>query len=300
MPVALWIAIGILSILLFCLAGYLCCLQVQIRSIIRQLDRRLTEHTRQPVTLGLFSPVLNRLANKINQGLKAEENLRLAVVREEKNFKEMIANISHDLRTPLTAIKGYQQLLANSGLREDQQNKLQIAQKHADELGTLIEQFFEYSYVLNSDSKPVFEKINLTNLTADSLAESVVALEERNLTICFEESAPVFVRADRTMVMRILQNLIRNSLQHSQGNIQVRIFAEQKAVISFQNSVTDPDGIEPSRLFDRFYTAQPAKGRSSGLGLAIVRLLAEQMGGTAAASLRENLLEIRVELPLFD
>ena len=84
---------------------YIIFLQLQLRSINRQLDKRLTEKTRQPISLELFSKELNALAVNINKALKAEETLRLNILGEEKRFKEMIANISHDLRTPLTAIK---------------------------------------------------------------------------------------------------------------------------------------------------------------------------------------------------
>lgn len=92
---------------------------------------------------------LNDLTANINKCLKSEDTLRLKGFRADKKFKELIANILHDLRTPLTAIKGYQQLMEKGELTEEQRKKLEIVQKHTEELGQLIEHFFEYSYLLN-------------------------------------------------------------------------------------------------------------------------------------------------------
>jgi len=296
----LTIALSLLIFLVGLLAVYIGILQYQLHSMNRQLDKRLREKTRQPLSLELINPELNRLAANMNKSLKAEEILRLNGIREEKQFKEMIANISHDLRTPLTAIKGYQQLMEKGELNEDQRLKLHIAQKHADELGTLIQHFFEYSYLLNAESEPTIEGFNLTNLVAECLAESVAVFEENNLSICFKEGPPVFAFGDKEMTTRIVQNLIRNCTAHSVGDVRVGISAEEIAVISFKNPVANPQEIDVKQLFNRFYTADKARGKTTGLGLSIVKSLAEKMNGHTKADLQENKLEIRVELPLWE
>lgn len=292
------IVVGVLSFLIILFVVYIIFLQLQLRNINQQLTKRITEHTRQPISLELINKELNALVVNINKCLKTEETLRLDSIREEKRFKELIANISHDLRTPLTAIRGYQQLMAKGTLSEEQMHKLKIAQKHADELGSLIEHFFEYSYLVNADPELNIEQINLTNLVTECLAESVSSFEENNLTVHFEETSPVLVLADREMTTRIIQNLIRNCIAHSNGDITVRIMAKKHAVISFINPVKNTSEIDAKRLFDRFYTADKARKNSTGLGLSIVRLLAEQMGGSTDAELQGNMISIRVELPL--
>ncbi|MBD2870338.1 HAMP domain-containing histidine kinase [Paenibacillus sp. IB182493] len=278
---------------------YVAFIRRQLRSINRQLDKRLSEHTRQPIRLELQSGELNALAVNMNKCLKAEETLRLKGIREEKSFKELIANISHDLRTPLTAIKGYQQLAMNGELTADQRKKLLVAQKHADELERLIEQFFEYSYLLNANAELRTERINLTNLVAECLAASVPALEERRLAVQLEDAPPVWIHADKEMATRIVQNLLRNCLQHAAGDIDIRLHAAGKAVLSIRNLVDPSTALDADRLFDRFYTGDKARsGSSTGLGLSIVRLLTDKMGGAARAALDDGMLEIRVELPL--
>ena len=292
------IVICILIIIVLLLVSYIALLQHQFSNINRQLEKRLAGNIRQPISLQLINRALNQLTANINKSLKAEENLRLCSVREEKKFKELIANISHDLRTPLTAIKGYQQLLGSSELTEDQQKKLGIARKHADELGHLIEHFFEYSYLLNAESKLNIEKINLTYVVTECLAASIGTFEKRGLMVHIEETAPVFVLADQEMLVRIIQNLIQNCIAHSASNIIVKIFTMENAIISFENSVENATEIDVNCLFERFYTTDQARRKTTGLGLSIVKLLAEQMGGTVSASLQGEELTIVVELLL--
>ena len=292
--------VGVLSLLIILLVVYTSLLQLQLRSINRQLTKRLKEHTRQPISLELMNKELSALAVNINKCLKTEENLRLDGIREEKRFKELVANISHDLRTPLTAIKGYQQLMEKEMLSPGQQQKLQTAQKHTDELGRLIEQFFQYSYLENADLVLKREKINLSNLAAECLAESIATFEEKNLEVHFHESFPVLVLADKEMTIRVIQNLIGNCIQHSHSEVEVQVFITEKAVLSFRNLVKNPCEIDVKQLFDRFYTTDKARSKNTGLGLSIVKLLVEQMGGSTGASLEDGLLDIRVELPLWE
>lgn len=291
------IAIGILIVIVFLLVLYIALLQTQLRRINRQLDRRMAENTRQPVSLELINRELNQLTTNINKCLKAEETLRLECVREEKQFKETIANISHDLRTPLTAIKGYQQLLEKGQLTDDQRKKLSVAQKHAEELGHLIDRFFEYSYLVNSELNPVYERINLTNLVTECLAGYVPSFEAQGLTVSLEETPPIFVMADREMTSRILENLIRNCLIHSNGNIEVKLSAAENAVLSITNPVENASQVDVKRMFERFYTADKARSKTTGLGLAIVKLLTREMGGKVSAGLQKNQLTIKVEFP---
>ncbi|HEY4391730.1 MAG TPA: HAMP domain-containing sensor histidine kinase [Paenibacillus sp.] len=287
-----------LVILIMGLILYIVFVLRQLRSINWQLNKRLTEHTRQPVSIELINQELINLAIHINKCLKAEETLRLKGIREEKNFKELITNISHDLRTPLTAIKGYHQLLAQTELSDDQQKKLQIAQKHTNELGLLIERFFEYSYLVNAEQEHDWKRINLTNLVGECLAASVPVLEDNKLTVQFEEDPPIYILGNQEMITRIVQNLIRNATQHSTGTLQVSLLAANQAILSFRNSIKPASSIDVKRLFDRFYTGDQARSSSTGLGLSIVKLLAEQMDGSTDASLQDDCLEIRIHFPL--
>ncbi|MFA9465278.1 MAG: sensor histidine kinase [Velocimicrobium sp.] len=288
------LAIIILSILLLLLISYIVCLRKQIQSVNRQLKKRLNDKSRQRVTIELFDGGFNELAETINNCLKAEETLRLDFIREEKEFKEMIANISHDLRTPLTAIKGYQQLLESESLTKEQQKRLKIAQKYADQLGNLIEHFFEYSYLLNAEVKVNFKRINLTNLVVECLMEFVQEFENNHMKVDFQQEAPVFISADEEMTVRIIQNLIRNCLMHSIGDVKVSIISGEDVTLSFINPHSNGQDIDESRIFERFYTGDKTRKNRTGLGLSIVKILVEQMGGSVHAKIDENEIYINV------
>ncbi|AWK45261.1 HAMP domain-containing sensor histidine kinase [Bacillus velezensis] len=294
------IVIGILTVLIIFLVLYIVLIQLQLRNINYQLEKRLTEYTRQPVSVELINKDLNKLVVNINKYLKAEESLRLKRIREDRKFRELIVNISHDLRTPLTAIKGYQQLIKKGELPYEQLKKLEIAIKHTNELENLIQYFFEYSYLTNSEPDLDLERTNLNNLVAESLITFIPLLEEKSLSLHFKETKPIFALVDKKMLKRIIQNLARNCIQHSEGDIEVKLLLmKDRVIISFKNPIKDAYNVDEEQLFDRFYTADKARSKSTGLGLAIVKLLAEQMGGGTEAAVHSESLDIRVSLPLY-
>ncbi len=295
------ILVIILVIIIAILTIYILLLGRQFKSINKQLENRLIKHTKQPVSVEFIHRQLEHMVVNINNCLKAEEILRLNGIREEKHFKELIANISHDLRTPLTAIKGYLQMLHKDELLIDQQMKLDVAVKYAEEMEQLISRFFEYSYLLTAENELTLEKINLTNLVTECLAEAVPAFEEQHLLLCYEEPKAIFIRGDKESLLRIIRNLIRNCNQHGKISVEVSLSAvDKQAVLAFCNYIDGNLELDPSRVFERFYTADKARGSQSGLGLSIVKILTERMGGNVSAALEQNKLTLRIKLPLLE
>ncbi|WP_242953993.1 sensor histidine kinase [Clostridium felsineum] len=286
---------SILTILLFL---YIVFLQKEIKNINKILTKRLKENTHQPISLALFNKELINLSSNINRCLKVEEELRIESIREEKYFKEMIANISHDLRTPLTAIKGYQQLISKEDLTPSQSKKLKIAQKHTDELSDLIEHFFEYSYLINAKPELKIVSVNLTNLVIECIAGEVTEFEKKSIKVNIEDENQVFAMVDKEMTIRIIQNLIRNCIAHSAGDVTVKVFKKDMAVIIFKNPLENHKEIDIERIFDRFYVGDSLRHKSTGLGLSIVKLLTEEQRGNVGADIQGNMLQIKVSLPV--
>ena len=273
-------------------------IKMQLRSLTGQLKKRLKDDTRNYVHVSLLDGSVSRLAAEINKCFVQDDQAKQTLEREEKQFRETIANISHDLRTPLTSVKGYLQLLEQEGPTETQRKRLAVIRKHSNELGDLIEHFFEYSYLLSNDAELHYERFCLTDETAECIAAAVLQLEEKGINVNIGQFDRVLLTADREKTTRIIQNLIRNCIQHSGGDITVDVSEENgTARLTISNPVIDSSAIEPERLFDRFYTAEKSRRKSTGLGLSIVRLLAEQMNGKAYATLDGNRLSITVELP---
>lgn len=290
--------VALLCLLLFVAVALLIHIKLQLRSLSGQLNKRLNEGTRNYVHVSLLDYSVSRLAAEINKCFVQDDQAKQTLEHEEKQFRETIANISHDLRTPLTSIKGFLQLLERENPTEAQCKRLIVIKKHTNELGDLIEHFFEYSYLLSNDSELNYERFCLTDETAECIAAAVLQLEEKGINVNLGQFNRVLLTADREKTTRIIQNLIRNCIQHSGGNITVDVTEENgTARLTISNPVSDPSAIEPERLFDRFYTAEKSRRKSTGLGLSIVRLLAEQMNGKAYATLEGDRLSITVELP---
>lgn len=287
----------VLGILCVCLILYLGHMKRQVNAMNEQLEKRLSQRTTQPISIDLIHQELNSLAGNVNRCLKEEENLRMEGAREERKFRELISNISHDLRTPLTAVSGYLKLLEDSDLDQRQRSQLMIAQKHAKELGELIEHFFEYAYLVTTEPEVNTERLNINKIVTECLAASVPFFEERGLTVSLKAGETYYVAADREMTVRSIQNLIRNALWHSAGEVEVNLWREENVILSFRNPVQNAGEIDTERIFERFYTSDTARSQSAGLGLSITKLLVEQMGGNVMAEIRENKIELRVELP---
>ena len=295
------IAVVLLSISVLILFLYIIFILKQLKSISKQLDKRLIENTRQPLNIELFNKTITNLSKNINRCLKLEEKRRLESINDQKQFKELISNISHDLRTPLTSIKGYQQLLEKTPLDKHQVQLLKTAQKSTDELGLLIENFFEYSYLVTAKTEPNLEKININNLIVECVLSYIAIFEEKNLNVNIKETPPVFVLGDKNMLIRIIENLLNNCAKHSLGDIDIKIEFLQNAKITFTNPINQDTNINVDKLFHRFYTSDSTRNKSTGLGLSIVEFLVKQMDGNVRAYLNktDHTLSIFFEIPLF-
>ncbi len=295
------IAVVLLSISVLILFLYIIFILKQLKSINKQLDKRLIENTRQPLNIELFNKTITNLSKNINRCLKLEEKRRLESINDQKQFKELISNISHDLRTPLTSIKGYQQLLEKIPLDKHQVQLLKTSQKSTDELGLLIENFFEYSYLVTAKTEPNLEKININNLIVECVLSYIAIFEEKNLNVNIKETPPVFVLGDKNMLIRIIENLLNNCAKHSLGDIDIKIEFLQNAKITFTNPINQDTNINVDKLFHRFYTSDSTRNKSTGLGLSIVEFLVKQMDGNVGAYLNktDHTLSIFFEIPLF-
>lgn len=276
---------------------YLAVILRQLRSVTRQLDRRVDAGTHHAISIALVNSRLNDLVARINDTIRDAENAMARNRQNEQRFRGLIADISHDLRTPLTAVRGYQQILDRSDLTDDQRAKLEVARRHADELGSLIDHLFEYAYLLEAEPEIVPERFNLTNLVGECLLAAADQLGDRGLDVRFDPPAPVHITSDREKVTRIVQNLVRNAIQHAEQVLAVEVSAGETVRIAFTNPVGPDQAVQADKLFDRFYTGDRSRARTTGLGLSIVRVLVEQLDGTAAARLDDGRLTIAVELP---
>lgn len=250
--------------------------------------------------ISLIDKDLERLAGILNQYNIRQRQAVAGVLRNEEHLKESVANISHDLRTPLTVILGHLQLLQKENLESSQAQRVKVIFSKAEKMKELVETFYDLSILEEQQTVPEKEKFNISNMLINLITENAVALEKEN--ILPEINLPdysIYVYSDKNMVERILQNLLTNAIKYSVGTIKITLMEKENNNIIFtiENPMSDSSEIDCNRLFDRFYTGDKSRHNgSTGLGLAVVKTLVAILGGNIVAKVHANSLIITLEL----
>ncbi|WP_312030840.1 MULTISPECIES: sensor histidine kinase [Bacillaceae] len=270
-----------------------------MKNISKQLKIYNDRKTNKKIHMALLDKDVESLGLEINKLIDLYMSENRKRVRFEREQKQAIANISHDLRTPLTSILGYIQMAEEDDVTAAERKELlSIANKRAKRLEMLLKDFFELSIIESTDHQLKSERINLRSITIDVLMSFYDRFYERNMepTIHIPES-DVFIMADESAVTRVIENLISNAISHSDGNIIIsleeRDFMVALVVKNDAHSLTEQD---VDFMFDRFYRAdQSRSGKSTGLGLSIVKSFMEKMNGTIMGQLSDGQLSIVCE-----
>ncbi|MCI9215121.1 MAG: HAMP domain-containing histidine kinase, partial [Oscillospiraceae bacterium] len=213
----------------------------------------------------------------------------------DRDLKEAVTNVSHDLRTPLTAICGYLDLLEGEEKSEAAERYLSLIRGRTDHLRSLTEEFFRTSAVLAAEEPEPAEPVSLNRAVEESLAAWYGVLSARGIAPEVElPETPVVRPLNREAVSRILSNVLSNAAKYSPGDL--RIVLEEDGTLTFSNAAPSLTPVLAERLFDRYFTVESG-GQGTGLGLSIARRLTEQMGGTAAAGWQEGILTVRLYFP---
>lgn len=290
----LWTAIICLSLLVFALSGKLYLMRKSAGEIEREFCERLTTETNTLIHISSRDRSMRRLADSINASLRRLRRERQRYLYGDLELKEAVTNISHDLRTPLTAICGYLDLLEQEKTPENIRRYLSFIRSRTDVLTQLTEELFRYS-IVSSTQKLTPEPLVLNQVLEESLLSFYGAMRQKSIVP--EISIPeqrIERLLDPSALNRIFGNIISNALKYSSGDFRVRL--ETDGTICFSNTA---DGLTPvtvEKLFDRYYTVETARS-STGLGLAIARLLTERMGGQIDAAYHDGSLTITVFFP---
>lgn len=275
-------------------------LKKQIRNLTDQIDALVRGSSEKMLDIALIDRDLERLAGTLNQYYTKQRYTVARALQHEDHLKESIANISHDLRTPLTVITGHP--AAAFGICTDRRTNRRVtaALHKAERMKELIRTFYDLTLLDSEQTVPKREQLNLSNLLIDFLTDHAPLFDSQNICpdILLPDSS-VFIYSDRNMIERILQNLLTNAVCHSLGTVRIQLTqeADGKAVICFQNTVQNAADFDAGRMFDRFYTGDKSRhDESTGLGLAVVKTLAEKLDGQVSAAIEADLFTIKVVL----
>lgn len=297
----LWAVIFLLAIGAGILSVRLLRYGKQMKHVENQLQFLIAEETNYQLTS--VSPVgrTDKVITGFNQVLEkyrlAERELR----RVNRSYQESITGISHDIRTPLTSVKGYVQMVRDRSISQEKKEEyLEIIEGRLADLTEILDQLFEYARIEAGELQLKSEKINAGNLFAETLSMFYEDFTEKG---CEPEvrisEEPCFISGDPHAFVRILENLMKNALVHGTGFYEFVMFSEQgRVVIRFSN---ETDTIAPKdldQIFDRFYTTdQSGSRKGTGLGLAIAREFTEQMGGAVQAYFHGKRFTVEAEFP---
>ena len=223
--------------------------------------------------------------------------------RQQRSKDELITNVSHDLRSPLTSIIGYVELLKETGPEDRQRfaEYIEVVERRLTGLNGLINELFEYTKLNSAHQLPDMEKRDMLELLRHILYEYKVLMEAEGLTLSWQlEAESHMAHINTPQMVRVFQNLLDNARRYTHRAAPVTVTAQDtgRLHICITNRVADPHGIEPDRIFERFYCGDRARSapQSSGLGLAIVKRIVELHGGQVDASLQGQELSIHLFL----
>ncbi len=292
----------VLIILLALLCAGLIGRQITLERGLRQAARKMREQMADETTARLALPCpsagAEELLTCLNQLLELRQTERAAYRRKEQELRRQIANVSHDLRTPLTSILGYLQLLEGDGLSPEKKAEyLSVIEGRARTLQVFIASFYDLSRIEGGELPLERERIDLARTLSDQLTASYEQIEEAGLTMEVDIASnlpPVW--ADGGAVTRIFSNLLTNALRHGTDTLAVRLYLDGNQIVSaFSNRADDLTAEDAAHVFERFYTADKMRtGQSTGLGLAIVKALAERMGHSTAARWENGVFTVEV------
>lgn len=275
----------------------------QLNGITSQLDDRTDDKTEKKITVSLIDSDLSKLAAAINRNLDLQKKLRIDVRRNDLQLKDSIANLSHDLRTPLTSILGYLQLTRNPYCSADKREEyLKIVNDKAHALKTMINGLYELS-VLDIKEMPLKkEKLDLNLITTDILAGQYELFQKLRIELKVNlPDHPIWILGDRLACTRIIQNLLNNATRYAKDHAEISLEnSGSYAILSICNPAPNLTQKDMEHLFERFYMADKSRNSSgSGLGLYIVKtLLAKMEGKIADVSLNGHIFRIKVGFQL--
>lgn len=291
----LWVGMGSMAVILLLLLGKIYFLKKSLREIAKAFEEHLDLNTNTLISVSGRDASVRRLAEQINRQLRRLCVLRHKYQQGDQAVKEAVTNLSHDLRTPLTAICGYLELLAKEEQTREASRYLQIIAERAQVMKQLTEELLQYTTASSAAYAPILqqETVSLNQALEESMAAFYGALTGAGIepVISLPEKQ-VLCRLNKKELARILGNILNNAVKYSDGDLTVIL--EESGRMTFANHASGLDEIQVGALFDRFYTVEAAND-STGLGLSIARRLTEQMGGRISARYQEGVLYLCLE-----
>lgn len=290
----------ILCIIIFILIFRLYLLNRGIKNITNQLKEYNTLTNNKKIDITLSNKSLELLADTINEHITISNRLRNEQKKAQSELMKQVANISHDLRTPLTSIMGYVQMI-KKGKSDKKNNELYIdrIETRAKDLYELIENFFTLSFTQSQEYLLELTVVDLRKEVIEVMISNYDLLHDKGIILEADfEEIPYLVKGEKVAIKRVILNLMANLIKHSKGNSIIRLERGDHIRLSI---ISDANGFQAEnkeKIFDRFFTGDENReyqNVNTGLGLAIVKSLMIKMDGMAGCDVYNGKLIIYCE-----
>lgn len=298
MYVIVGILVGVIIVLVCILVSYM----RQVKDICRQLLFLKEHESNMLITKEIKLGKIKELTDLLNEMLKDIREEAAKYVKKERMIADTYTNLSHDIRTPLTSMDGYFQLLETCSDEADRKRYIGIIQERIESLKEMLEELFTYTKLKNEIYELKKERQNLTQILKETLFSYYDEWAEKGIVPEFElTDEAVMIMGNGQALRRVIQNIMKNGLDH--GNKELKIRLEKKgnrAELVFKNKVEHPSEIDLQRVFERFYKADEARSKNStGLGLSITKGFVLKMGGEIDAQMEGDWFCIHIWFPLY-
>ena len=289
-----WAAAAVLAAVVLALGVKVWLLRRGAKALRLDLSQKLREDTNTLLSLPCRDRELRRLASSLNEELRLLRKERLRYQQGDRELKEAVVNVSHDLRTPLTALSGYVELLKGEALSPAGQRYLSQIEDRVQAMQAMTEELFRYSLAAE-ETALTLEPVDLRAAVEEALLSFYGAFQQKGVVPQLSlPQGPVTRQLDKAALSRVLGNILTNALKYSPGELAVAL--SPAGVLTFSNPAPGLDPVSAGRLFHRFYTVE-SSAQSTGLGLSIARELTQRLGGTISARWESGRLQVELAFP---
>lgn len=284
-----WILCGVMLIIIILLSLKIWDLKNAVQEVLAEFEEHINLDTNTLISVSSGDKQIRSMAVQLNDQLRLLRQQRRQYLAGDQELKNAVTNISHDLRTPLTAICGYLDLMEQEEKSEELARYLAHIGNRVEALKNLTEELFRYSVVVSVEDMKI-EQIDLKRTLEDNLLSFYGIMQEKEIIpeISFPEKE-VWRDLDKNAVNRVFSNIISNALKYTDKDFTVSM--DPSGCITFSNTAKGLNPVLVGKLFDRFYTVE-ANRNSTGLGLSIAKVLMERMGGRIGAGYHDDKLFI--------
>ena len=273
----------------------------QVKNTCRHLSFILEEDTNFLLPEELPFKEWQELLKLINGLLEKTRSSSASSLQKETILRETITNLSHDIRTPLTSLDGYFQLLKEAKTKEEQDKYTAIIQSRIYSLKDMLEELFTYAKLQDLSYELPLEETDFGECVRNTIFSFYDECKKKKIEpevdFC-EDALPIL--SNKGGVERAIQNIVKNALEHGSEHLSFSLYQKDGlACFCCENSLENPEDLQLDQVFSRFYKADQARSHTStGLGLSIAKELVEKSGGTIDARQKENFFSITIRFPV--